>query len=112
MLTTFKNPSITIYNIAQAYIITKDDEIISKTVNRNGMGADIDILVQRQGEKYPAIITQITTGTTVIAKESTFRKKACIYFRDCSKIVELIKDKELKSNEIEKLATEYDKYKD
>ncbi len=111
MLATYYSPSVIVYNLAQSYYVNKDGEMISKAVDTTGTGADIDVLVRRPSEDYAAVITQITAGTTVIGKESSFRKKAAIYFSDYQPLVERIENKEFKSREVISVAKEYNAYK-
>ncbi|AXG73321.1 hypothetical protein DVK85_03380 [Flavobacterium arcticum] len=110
-LLRFSDPVIKCYQTGENYYIDGEGEITVTIKNNIGL-ASTSICFLRPDEE---ILTMITTGdikgANVLGRESKFRKSAAHYFKDVPELVERIRDKEFKAENIEELLKTYVAYK-
>lgn len=107
LLATFINKDITSFKMATDYYVDKNNNLISKVTDNSGTWASLLLLVKRPKDKCAAVIGEIPFGATVIGRESRFRKLASAFFQDQPKLVERIKNKEFKSEQIVEVVIAY-----
>lgn len=98
------------YSLAQSYYIDKNGKMISKSVDHTGNWADVFFLARRPDETCASMISHLVSGAQIIGKEKRFRNVSSRYFSDQPELVKRIKNKEFKSDEVEKLIEAYNSY--
>jgi hypothetical protein len=111
ILMRFSNPFINLYFLGNTYAVDKTGNMISKANDYSGTWAEIPMLLKRPEETAPTHIASITSGATIIGKESLFRKTAAYYFENETEFVKRIDAEEFKSSDMIALVQAYIEYK-
>lgn len=110
-LLVFADPAINHYYTGQSYYIDNEDRIITKTSDSSSKGVEMILAFKRPDEENPTRITAFLYGTVADGEEARFRRTAALYFRDEPELVERIKNKEFKADNVKALAKAYVQYK-
>ena len=111
-LVCYNSPAITAYHIADDYYINEEGILVSvlHASNQGGAGP-VHLLLKRPNEADATLVGLDFLGRKgAFGVQSSCRKLASRYFKENAELVERIKNKEFKAEEIVELAKAYSKY--